>query len=451
MRNTLNMKQKTSQILILASLLACTSTVVFGQQAAKFDEETYDQLLQLLNDQASSMVNVVRDSFEAGETESRATTQVRKNEGNLPILSLNHILTHSRSIDAKALIPGIARIVTTIEKDSVTDADIKRFIESYEDKDPLRVETDIDNKGGSFSKMIVEAIDYDDEELHYVTEPFEATITTSQNDGLIGTVSMPSLTATDAEQLKMAIINTDINWTNKDPGSLLSTGSFSMTADKVSATTPDQGTVFFANDVSMSSTSDLDSANPSLKTSFNVPKLQTPYPINSIQQDINLSGFDVESIRQNPIFAGDREKVLAALAESPEQFLIDFFLKAGLNISQSLSFTNDGGAGLADFSITFNGDGSDSGYENIVTIGDFLAAMTININIDADSPAIMQTPLRDLVLQPQVAKYLVTDGNKFRSKIKLENSKMQINGEESAIESVLGFFVHFPVTFLPQQ
>jgi len=462
MNQLTRLQTQTLCCLAVAGVLYCTQLV--AQQNTK-TEQSYQQILQYLSnqlgltfkggpfkhgDKTSVVSTSVYDQNTSDLNNTGAANDLTDNEQLNRHFVLNHTFEHSDRTSQSSLMPGISRVITTLDKASVNNAEVKSFLDSYGEKDPFKFTTDINDDGSTRTSGIFTDIDYQGEELRTTTKTANAIIETATSGAASVRALLPQISLVDSEGLQVVINGIEGRAEQSNPRQWISNGSQYLYVESASSSTKADGDIFSANNMKFEGSLDITSDVPTVESILELPKVESDYPLNSLTQVMSLRGFNAEGLKKlNPMFAeSDKLQVIQDLLDNSSSYITEILMVPGIVLDQALAFSNDGGVGKADFNIAFHGDGSANGRSNIFSLGDLLNAMSINIDFDADASAIMMTPLRDILLKPQIARFIDTADNKFRSKIMLENGNITINGNTTALENVFGFFLKFPVTFL---
>jgi len=175
-------------------------------------------------------------------------------------------------------------------------------------------------------------------------------------------------------------------------------------------------------------------------------------PIKNARINMEFNGFDFEAVK---VFAAFMNKLSMKeqyeLGESFDEEAMGMFadlLTTDLNAKIALNLGNGGGKANSDFAIRFIGDGSKSGYADIVTVADILNAIEVDLNMKADKGALALTPAMMFTDSPEAQMVLADGGDHFYTKATLRGTAVELNDNFFPLQDMVGEMLDMPIEAL---
>lgn len=426
------------------------STYYAGTQA----QPAYEKLLADLNESAAGVFTLETKEYTAGFTHSTAITNVKLEGLPEPVLiQLKHEIQHSPvGSDPQGARFSASSIVTTLLQDAIEDKMVSEFVASFDGGEPFVLHTDVSFTGNVVSDLQLNkiSIEADSGTFSFDGGRFETTSFDSKIDisGVLGQFKFDDGTGNG---INIAESSSQFDLLQVAKG--VYTGEQSMTFPLVTVKNDIWGHDFKIEDIVLDSTTTLEGENINSKTGLSVANIESPMPLNSLHWDFALNGLSVKGFEQ---YLTTMNKLSSMQAEdwvdsdSFEAELKKAFtglLSPGTKLTNKLTLTNDGGDVIGDINVSFLGDGSASGIDAMTTVGDLLRAITVNVDLDADAPAIDMTPAAMFMMHPMAQQYIVSDGTKYSSTISVADLMLDVNGNLQPLEFMLGDELNQPLDF----
>ena len=433
---------------LVASASWAGSTYYSGTQA----QPAYEKLLADLNQAASGVFILESASYSAGFTESFATTNVKFMHTDQPMLfQLRHDINHSPvGSDPQGARFSASSITTTLAADSLQNQEIKEVLNKFDGGQPFTLYTDVGFTGNVTTDLHLHSLsmDYEQGNISFDGGRFEATSDSGKIDvsGVIGQIAMDNGVG---DLVHIAESNAQFDLQRVATG--IYTGEQRITFPDITFTDTAMGsTISIAKSV-LSSVASLNGDNVDSKSSFSVAEIQSPLPLNGFSWDGRISGLSLNGLENytnsmNRIMRMPEDgNVDAEAIEAELMAAYKGLLNPGAEFTSEIVVTNDGGNVNGDFGIKFNGDGSVSGIDNMQTLADVLQAISINLDLQADTAAIEMTPAAMFMMHPVAQQYITSDGSKYSSNISVADLMLSVNGVQQSLEYYLGDELYEPL------
>ena len=199
----------------------------------------------------------------------------------------------------------------------------------------------------------------------------------------------------------------------------------------------------------------LNSDNIYSAVSFNIATIQSSIPIDSFQMSMAADGLKLANLTEynKQLEAFEAED----LANATPQELMNLsatinqkIYTPGVNVDFSVSANNKGGTVSNRFGLQVVGDGSESGYEFVETVGDLINVFEVENHLHLDQDSISGSPIEAYLQSPQAQMMFLNIGQSYTSDIYLADSLVTINGEPVPLSNFLGTLLDKPVSTLLQ-
>ena len=384
---------------------------------------------------------------------STAITKVMDSTGeNAKVLfRLQHTINHSPvGADKSGTRIGASSIRTTLMTDTISDPKVLAFLSGFDQGVPFEMNTNIKLTGEVENKLILNSFYHSAEGDTLAAEGgnfsvfSDATggvqgsgnlglITLTTKDGTVSTVS-PSMSSFDLSRVSEAIYN----------------GSISFDMPKLNVQNSVNGLNVELSDINLSSEQTMTDNILSNQISLAVDQIQSPLPIDSASWQITTDGYSLERMEKfneisqtNPMIPNDSLDPMVTMKN--DLSALKALVAPGVGMNTSVVVTNSGGSIGASLNLGFIGDGTATGYDSVETIRDLVMAMTGRILLDADAEALMQTPAAMFLMDPAIGQYVLNDGSKYTTDIKMADLTLYTNGQAQSLEDLVGPMLYMPL------
>ncbi len=424
------------------------STYYAGTQA----QPAYQKLLTELNAAASEMLVLEEANYTTGFTQSTAVTNVTfLGFPDNVLFQLKHDIQHTPiGSDPEGARFSASSINTTLVKESIAMEELRQIVASFDGGEPFTLYTDVGFTGTVVSDLQISSLSLqtDDGEFAFDGGRYEATSINGKIDinGLIG-----QLAYTDNTGNAINVAGSSANFDLQQVGIGVYTGEQGMTFPSLSYTSEVTGIDVTLEDIVFDSTTSLTGDKLNSEGGISIAAINSPLPLNSIDWAIAMNGISVDGLEN---YISTMNKLMDLGAEQwQDPDTIDSsitsaykgLISPGAEFTNKLILTNDGGDVIGDVNVSFLGDGSANGMDSMATLGDLLQAITLNIELDADAPAIDLTPAAMLMMHPMAQQYILSDGQKYTSNISVANLMLDVNGNQQPLEFMLGDELNAPL------
>lgn len=427
------------------------STYYAGTQA----QPAYEKLLADLNQAAGGAFVLEMSDYQAGFTESVATTNVKLMHTDQPSLfQLKHQINHSPvGSDPEGARFSASNIATTLNRDTISDEDVRDFIAKFDDGRPFILYTDVGFNGDVTSSLQISSLsmDYENGTINFDGGRYEAFSDNGKVD-VSGYLGQLALDNGSGALFTMAQSSAELDLLQVAAG--VYTGDQQFTLPSITYNDSSSGIVVGVEDISFNSSASLHGDKLDTESVVSVAKIDAPVPLNSMVWDSRLNGLSLEGLEQYLTAWNDVMRMATAdetydIEEIESQMMNAYkgLLTPGSKFTNKITMTNDGGDVVGDIGIVFHGDGTPSGIDNMTTVADVLQSIVINLDLDADTAAIDLTPAAMFMMHPMAQQYIRMDGGKYSSNIAVADLMLTINGDQQPLEYYLGESLYEPLDF----
>jgi len=309
----------------------------------------------------------------------------------------------------------------------------EKLTELFGDQEPAVLISKIGFNGKTLNELRTAAIDVDSEEGKLKVSESIHKFDLDLEGKFTGTGEFGEISFTNSEGFTMSMPSGtqayDLDWVQAG----VFTGESKMNIEKISFNSSN-GVGVDLNGVSLDYTSTATDGTLGYDAIMAVADVQSPIDILSAKLTHSLSGLNMDAITEaqdfsNKLLLDDPEALDSAEVLSSLGTIYKSMITKGASIGYGLGFTNEGGAAESDFNLTFKGDDSDTGMDNLETVGDLVNALQASLTIEADAAALESTPLAMALYSPQASQVLVEENGKYTANIALNDSVVDINGQ----------------------
>lgn len=426
------------------------STYYAGTQA----QPAYEKLLANLNEAAAGVLTLENHEYNAGFTHSTAITNVQLAGLPEPVLiQLKHEIQHTPvGADPQGARFSASSIVTTLQQDAIDDEFITELLAGFDGSEPFVLYSDVSFTGNVNSDLQLSKLSMESDAGNFSFNGGRFETTTHENkidiSGVVGQFDFE-----DSQGNSVTIAESITKFDLLQIGKGLYTGDQLMKFPSMSLTSEMQGFDVKIEDIVFDSVTTLEGDDINSTTSLSVAAINSPLPLNSLDWEFALSGLPVKGFEKymstmNKLGSMQSEDWPdSSTVEAELQEAFTGLLSPGTNVTNKLVLTNDGGDVIGDINVSFLGDGSATGLDTMTTVGDLLRAITVNVDLDADAPAIDLTPAAMFMMHPMAQQYIVSDGQKYSSTISVANLMLDVNGDLQPLDFMLGDTLEQPLDF----
>jgi len=204
------------------------------------------------------------------------------------------------------------------------------------------------------------------------------------------------------------------------------------------------GSTVSLGEISVSSTTSMTDNLLEGDSIISIGEIEAPIPVTAAGLDFTMYGIPLDGMVRVQNLTDELAASDALNDQETEQMakkMIDAYkslIVPGSGITYAVSMSNQGGDIGANIGLDFVGDGSDSGTDNMHTVRDLMNAITATAKLDADTLAVDLTPAGMFMGHPMAAQYIIDDGVKYTSDLKVEDLLLYANGETMDIVGMFG-------------
>ena len=424
------------------------STYYAGTQA----QPAYEKLLADLNQAATGVFVLEAENYTAGFTESTATTNVMFMHVDQPVLfQLQHEINHSPvGTDPEGARFSASSITTTLLTDALHNADLQEFFTRFDGGKPFVMYTDVGFSGNVTTDLQLSSLsmEYEDGSINFEGGRYEGISDSGKIDvnGMLGKISLDN-----GSGRLINIAESSANFDLLRVASGVYAGDQKITFPDISFTDVALGSTVTITDTLISSSTEINGDTLDSETNVSVAMIDSPLPLNSLSwdasvRDLSINGLENYTTTMNRITTYSHENTYdVSNLEIDLMSAYKGLFTPGMRFSNTMTFTNDGGDVVGNIRFKFNGDGSASGLDNVVTGADLLQAIVINLDLEADAAAIDLTPAAMFMMHPMAQQYIRNDSGKYTSNISVADLMLSINGEAQPLEMYLGQELYEPL------
>ena len=429
------------KLLAILPLVAGASWAGTTYYSGAQTRDAYDQLLAQLSQ--ITAFTVENESYTSGFMKSSAVTLVKtsdKDDAEI-MFRLSHDIDHTPiGFNEGATRVSASNILTTFLIDPNSDAS-EKLGEIFGDAEPAVLQSTVGFNGKTLNVLRTAPIEIigDDGTLQ-ISEGLHK-FDLDPDGKLTGSGEMGALTFASAEGFNFSTSSIkqvyDLNWVQTG----VFTGSNTMTLDKASIVGDNSMTVDL-NGVTFEQLSEASNGTVGYDLILSVADVQSPVDLKTLKFSNSLSGLNMDAFAKaqawsNEILLQDPESMDPTVILGDIGTLYKNMISKGASISYGMGFTNTGGKADSTFTLTFKGDDSANGMDNLATVGDLIHALQASLTVDADAAALESTPLAMMLYSPQASQVLVEENGKYTANITLDDAVLDINGQPLSLALML--------------
>jgi len=440
------------KLLFLLPLVAGASWAGTTYYSGAQTQPAYNRLLEQLN--GIDFLTVQSEEYNSGFINSTAITQVQvngRNAGDDPegVFYLHHEIKHSpvSMVPATARF-GAAKIVTTLMIDRIEKQADKELLRAFDTGTPFVLNTDVEIDGETKNALKINSIEYAKQSVQLKMESGLINMLTKPNGLYEGNAKLGSFNMVDSSDgaaINLNGVGTEYSFQQVDElifdilvdfkadGLLFNHGS-GMGEGQVDE-------IAFGYSVKM--TGD----NPEVRSNSNITGISHPLvSVKSIKQNLLIDGFSTKEMIANSAEIRAAMKADSVGMEPSDEFIKNVLVKTfqpGTNISADTNVVTTDGELDAKVNIGLATDMPN--LETMQTVGELARAVVANANIKADTDAVMNSPLGPMLSGSPVMNYLVMTDEHITLDAKLQNLKLDVNGETIPLELMIGHMLDAPL------
>ncbi len=437
------------KLLLALPLVAGVSWAGTTYYSGSQTQPAYERLLEQLNQ--LKPFTVVSEEYNAGFVKSTAITKVMgSSAADAKVLfRLKHVIDHSPvGVDAAGTRVGANSVVTTLLIDTMP----QEVVDGFRGQEPLVLHTRVNLSGNTINELNIASFTLQKDGRVFEFGGGNYQITSEATGRLTGDGLLQALHIKDEKDVEIDMAPSSLKFDLQMFSMSLYTGSYSMDFPSVTVSVPDPGVDVEIRDIQLSTDSDIKDGLYNAYVALTINELTAPVPINSADwrfemRNISVAGLEKYAQTARTVVSLDTADDPSAVRSSLKDAL-KVLITPGVGLTNNLSVTNEGGTIALNAALDFKGDGAPGGTDNLQTVRDLVQALTARVQLDADVDAINMTPLAMLMGHPLASQYIVDDGVKYTSDIKVADLILDANGDPQSLEMMLGGMLDMPLDFL---
>ncbi|MEE9322095.1 MAG: DUF945 family protein [Granulosicoccus sp.] len=439
------------KLLLALPLMAGASWAGTTMYSGSQSEDAYQQLIAQLDNM--TVLSVKPESWQPGFLGSTAITRIMSSDSDdaKELFRLQHEISHSPvGYGDEGTRVGGSYIVTTLVLDGLSD-EAKKVANIFEGDVPIQLTTNITFGGNSSNRVNIASASFNDDDVSFSMQPSVTLFSYDPDGALIGNGTMGAIDIAFGDDVQVELSESTSGFNLNAIKDGVFTGSQTFSSDTLRVGNPASGMEIELSKLTLDSLTTVKDRQLSSSSDLSVGGIESPLPINTAEfgvsiNGINLDGFsDYMAIMSDMAYGSDLDtmdpaELLASLGDAYKGLIAP-----GASLEERIGFTNDGGKVSAKASISFDGDGTLSGYDSLQTVGDLLREMSANVMLDADAAAVDMTPAAMFMGSPQLDMWIVNDGMSYKSDVAVKDLTVNINGNALSLEMMLGEMLDMPL------
>ncbi len=440
------------KLLLALPLVAGASWAGTTYVSSSQTQPAYDKLLSQLNQ--LEPLQFVSESYNKGFMQSTAITKVRwlGDDGSEPIFRLKHVVDHSPvGVDNAGARVGANSVTTTLIIEDMNP----EVAAALAGQDPITLHTRVDLSGNTFNNLELASLSANDGEKSIEFEGGNFEFITDSNGHVQGEGSTLPLQMSGSDGWELRIEESPLSLDMHYIADALYSGVVDWKLPGITASNQYMGLDISLRDLHVYSATELENNFLKSGVSLAVGHLDSPIPVNSLNWEFYMAGMPLDGMIEYQRLYRERFEQTSDNT-NPEDMLgqvletYKALLAPGFTAKNTLDVGNDGGDINTEISLSFLGDGSDSGFEYMSSVRDVLSSMAINAKVDADVQAVNMTPLAMFAYSPPASSFIINDGSKFTADLTFQDLLLYANGETHDIIEQFGLaaMLEQPLDFL---
>lgn len=438
------------KLLFALPLLAGASWAGTTYYAGSQTEPAYDSLISQLNE--FKPWNFESEDYQAGFLQSIAITKVMDSEGpNAKLLfRLQHVINHSPvGVDGNSPRIGASTINTTMLTSSVKE-EYREWFAHFDNQQPFELFTRVGINGNIDNELSLSAFSMKNDNI---TLDFHGGRLSAQSTGegiVKGDGALSEITMVTNDNFNLAIDPSTASFDLVRHAAGIYAGKYETNFPEIQMNLGQPGLDVTLGNLNVISDSEVESNEMSGRLLMQAETIDAPVDIDSASYEVVFKGLGMDALQK---YQDSIQDLQNTSDDSPEQMFsavataYQALLAPGTHLGANIGMANSGGSIKGGVSADFNGDGSVSGYDSISTLRDLLMAVDVQINLAADADALAKTPLAMAMMHPAASEYIVSDGLRHVSDVKISNLILDVNGNPQSLEDLVGGALSMPLSF----
>ena len=419
--------------------------------------DAYERILSDLNE--STGFSFVTTSYAPGFLKSEATTEVRSSDepDAIVLARLRHAIEHSPVGTGVSNGLSAARVTTTFVKDGAADDVTTMIFEAFGGAEPVTLLSSIGFTGTVSNELTVAAFRAempDGEKISSDGGVWNFDVNDKGSVSGSGTWSGFNLTSPKVN-ITVSASHDVFNYTRLAPAAY--SGNYEVDLAEIVVNSPATGINLGVRDLGMSATSDIQNGLLTSDYALWVNDIDAPIALDSARFTASVGGIDINTLENardvaNRTTFADTDSMAKEEATVLVKELVSAYgtmIQPGAHLGYGLTLGNAGGEADADIKVTFDGDGSPSGYDLLTspnaTVGDLLNALRVDMNMDAPGEVLGLTPVAMFLDPTAFAPWIVDNAGSLSSNIVVDDLVIDVNGEPMALGMMIGDALYEPL------
>jgi len=400
------------------------------------------------------------ESYETGLTKSSAVTLVKESTAAdaKVVLRLQHEINHAPIQMENGPTFGKATIRTTW-LDSASNNEARELARTlFYGAEPFELITTVHSQDKITNTLNIEKMNYTEEMKSFDIAPSTLTFTTDGNrttgDGTLGSITVSDNTG-DLVSMSPAEVDFDISYESTEAFDY----NFRAVANKFTVNSPDMPSGVVLTDFGVNANSKVTNSNVDQtgSVSFQGIDLGDTMPSDQLPIQSGRISFEIRDMEKGASTAfQDKINQLSLKQQySPDSLSADAeeiywqafkeLLTPGVNLKFGIQASNAGGDANASYKITFVGDSSNSGYDNVHTMEDALNAFQMNMDAKIDKDALNMTPAAMFLQSGMLEMAMVDEGDHYKSTVEIDGTSLIVNGMPFPLRDMLADKLDAPI------
>lgn len=428
------------KLLLALPLVAGASWAGTTYYSSSQSEPAYDRLLSQLNQ--TDYFKFESEEYHSGFTQSSAVTKVLLvgEGGSEPLFRLQHVIDHSPvGVDNAGTRVGANSVVTTLLLESINP----EFASALNGQEPMTLHTRVDMSGNMINSLELASLSTtsNDKTIQFDGGNFE--IVSELSGRIHGSGSTGNFVMSDASGSQINIAEAPLKFDIQKLTGDIYSGSLDWNMPSIALTNPAMGMDINLQDLRIDSISEIQGSFMKSGMGISVGSLDSPVPVESVNWEFYMTGIPLDGItkfkelEREMIANGSADTYNADIGKQFAEMYKSLFVP-GTTVKNVLEVDNQGGKIASDLSFIFEGDGSESGFDYVLTARDLLAAFRIDASLDADAAAINMTPLAMFANMPPASDFIINDGITYTADLSFDDLLLYVNGESRDVIEQFG-------------
>ena len=413
----------------------------------------YERILSDFTD--TTGLAFITTSYAPGFLQSEAITEIRMSEepDAKLIARLRHNIEHSPEGSGAATGISATRVITTF----ITDDASQELLDAFDGKAPVTLLSSVGFNGTVSNQLTIAAFKGETPDgVALKSDGGFWNFDIDENGSVAGTGTWSGFNFSSPDvNITISPSQDSFNYTRHGPA--VYSGGYELNLSEIVVNSPLSGINVGARDLGLNTGTEL--KNGSLNSDYKlwVSDIDAPIALDSAALSSSVGGIDISNLKDARDFLMQAQFTdVDALDESAVDTLVVDYLKIygdliqpGAFLSYAVELGNAGGEAEADIKLTFEGDGSPTGYDLLAspnaTLADLVTALRVDVNMEASNDALALTPAAAIVDSVPLSPWVVDDSVNLKSDIVLDDMLINANGETIALEMMFGDVLYQPL------